>query len=73
MRPKTRFTYRKELNMKVRMYKLIQEIVDSGIESGYQYACKHTENPHPDTIKHCIEQYIMQGFDEHFTFEHEEL
>ena len=45
MRPKTRFTYRKELNMKVRMYKLIQEIVDSGIESGYQYACKHTENP----------------------------
>ena len=72
MRPKTRFTYRKELNMKVRMYKLIQEIVDSGIESGYQYACKHTENPHPDTIKHCIERYIMQGFDETFQFDQEE-
>lgn len=58
--------------MKVRMYKLIQEIVDSGIESGYQYACKHTENPHPDTIKHCIERYIMQGFDEAFEFDMEE-
>ena len=54
------------------MYKLIQEIVDSGIESGYQYACKHTENPHPDTIKHCIERYIMQGFDEAFEFDQEE-
>lgn len=50
--------------MKVKMYKLIQEIVESGIESGYKYACKHTENPHPDTIKHCIKQYIMKGFDE---------
>lgn len=58
--------------MKVRMYKLIQEIVDSGIESGYQYSCKHTENPHPDTIKQCIEQYIMQGFDEYFEFDQEE-
>lgn len=55
--------------MKVKMYKLIQDIVDSGIESGYQYACKHTENPHPDTIKHCIERYIMQGFDETFEFD----
>ena len=54
--------------MKVKMYKLIQEIVDSGIEAGYNYAHKHTPTPHEDTIKHCIEQYIMQGFDEAFEF-----
>jgi len=59
--------------MKVKMYKLIQEIVESGIDAGYLRAHKHTDTPIEETIKHCIEQYIMQGFDEHFTFEHEEL
>ena len=58
--------------MKVKMYKLIQEIVESGIDAGYLRAHKHTDYPIEETIKHCIEQYIMQGFDEHFTFEHEE-
>jgi len=59
--------------MKVKMYKLIQEIVESGIDAGYLRAHKHTDTPIEETIKHCIEQYIMNGFDEHFTFEHEEL
>ena len=59
--------------MKVKMYKLIQEIVESGVDAGYHRAHKHTDTPIEETIKHCIEQYIMNGFDEHFTFEHEEL
>jgi len=59
--------------MKVKMYKLIQEIVESGVDAGYLRAHKHTDTPIEETIKHCIEQYIMNGFDEHFTFEHEEL
>jgi len=58
--------------MKVKIHKLIQEIVESGIESGYNRAHKHTDAPTEETIKHCIEEYIMNGFDEHFTFEHEE-
>ena len=58
--------------MKVRMYKLIQEIVESGIDAGYTRAHKHTDTPIEETIKHCIEQYIMNGFDETFEFEHEE-
>ncbi len=58
--------------MKVKMYKLIQEIVESGTESGYNRAHKHTDSPNPDTIKNCIEQYILQGFDEVFEFDQEE-
>ena len=59
--------------MKVKMYKLIQEIVESGVDAGYHRAHKHTDTPIAETIKHCIEEYIMNGFDEHFIFEHEEL
>lgn len=58
--------------MKVKMYKLIQEIVESGIESGYNRAHKHTDSPIPETIKHCIEQHILQGFDEVFEFDRED-
>jgi len=59
--------------MKVKMYKLIQEIVESGIDAGYLRAHKHTDTPIEETIKHCIEQYIMQGFDETFKFDSEEF
>lgn len=55
--------------MKVRMYKLIQQIVDSGTESGYNRAHKHTDTPCDETIKQCIGQHIMQGFDEAFEFD----
>lgn len=59
--------------MKVKMYPLIERIVEEGIDAGYLRAHKHTDKPIEETIKHCIEQYIMQGFDEMFTFEQEEL
>ena len=58
--------------MRIKIYQLIEQIVEQGTEAGYNYSCKHTDNPHPDTIKHCIEQYIMQGFDEYFEFANEE-
>ena len=59
--------------MKVKMYKLIQEIVESGVDAGYNRAHKHTDIPIEETIKHCIEEYIMNGFDEHFTFDQEDI
>ena len=59
--------------MKVKMYTLIERLVDESVEAGWQYAHKHTDSPTEDTIKHCIEQYIMLGFDEVFQFDQEEL
>ena len=58
--------------MKVKMYTLIERLVDESIEAGWQYAHKHTDAPTEDTIKHCIQRYIMLGFDETFQFDQEE-
>jgi len=59
--------------MQVKMYQLIERLIDESIEAGWQYAHKHTDYPTEDTIKHCIAQYIMLGFDETFEFDQEEL
>lgn len=58
--------------MRIKMYELIEKIVEQGTEAGYNRAHKHTDTPNEATIKQCIEQYIMQGFDEFFTFDLEE-
>ena len=58
--------------MKVKMYPLIERLVEEGIDAGYLRAHKHTDTPIEETIKHCIEQYIMNGFDETFEFDQEE-
>ena len=58
--------------MQVKMYQLIERLIDEGIEAGWQSAHKHTDSPTEDTIKHCIEQYIMLGFDEVFQFDQED-
>lgn len=58
--------------MKVKMYPLIEQIVEQGINAGYFSAHKHTDTPIEETIKSCIAQYIMQGFDEAFEFDLEE-
>jgi len=54
------------------MYKLIEEIVGQGTDAGYLRAHKHTDTPDEETIKNCIEQYIMNGFDGYFEFDTEE-
>jgi len=58
--------------MKVKMYPLIEQIVEQGIGAGWNRAHKHTDTPIEETIKQCIYQYIMQGFDEAFEFDLEE-
>ena len=59
--------------MKIKMYPLIERIVEEGTEAGYNRAHKHTDSPIEETIKHCIEQYIMQGFNEYFEFADEDI
>ena len=59
--------------MRIKIYQLIEQIVQTGTEAGYDRAHKHTDTPNESTIKQCIEQYIMQGFDEYFEFNNEEL
>ncbi len=58
--------------MKVKMYQLIEQIVNSGIHAGYAKAHKHTDYPNESAIKLCLAEYIMQGFDEYFEFDQEE-
>ncbi|MDB4278730.1 hypothetical protein N9917_03940 [Deltaproteobacteria bacterium] len=58
--------------MKIKMYPLIERIVEEGTEAGYNRAHKHTDSPIEETIKQCIHQYIMNGFDEAFEFKLEE-
>tara|TARA_B110000977_G_scaffold189928_1_gene260099 strand:+ start:625 stop:804 length:180 start_codon:yes stop_codon:yes gene_type:complete len=57
--------------MKVKMYPLIERLVDEGIEAGWNRAHKHTDAPVEETIKNCIQEYIMNGFDEAFEFNQE--
>jgi hypothetical protein len=59
--------------MKIKMYPLIERIVEEGIDAGWNRAHKHTEEPYGDAIKYHIHSYIMQGFDEYFEFNNEEL
>jgi hypothetical protein len=58
--------------MRLKTYQLIERIVEEGADAGYNRAHKHTDTPNEATIKQCIEQYIMQGFDEYFEFSEEE-
>tara|TARA_B110000902_G_scaffold92916_1_gene110216 strand:+ start:2817 stop:2996 length:180 start_codon:yes stop_codon:yes gene_type:complete len=59
--------------MKIKMYPLIEQIVESGVEAGYTRAHKHTDTPNEETIKQCIHQYVMSGFDEAFEFDQEDI
>ena len=59
--------------MKLKVYPLIERIVETGIDSGWNRAHKHTDTPIEETIKSCIEEYILQGFDEYFEFNSEHI
>ena len=59
--------------MRIKIYQLIEQIVQTGTEAGYDRAHKHTDTPNEATIKQCIEQYIMNGFDEYFEFAEDDI
>lgn len=54
------------------MYSLMERIVEEGIDAGWNRAHKHTDTPIEETVKSCIEEYIMNGFDEYFDFDKED-
>ena len=55
--------------MKIKVYPLIERIVEEGIAAGWNRAHKHTDTPDEYTITNCIAEYIMNGFDEAFEFD----
>ena len=59
--------------MQVKVYPIIERLIEEGVEAGWNRAHKHTDSPTEDTIKHCIERYIMLGFDEAFEFNSENI
>tara|TARA_R110000796_G_scaffold94025_1_gene198733 strand:- start:42 stop:221 length:180 start_codon:yes stop_codon:yes gene_type:complete len=59
--------------MKVKMYPLIEQIVESGIDAGWRRAHKLYETPDSDRTMDTIQQYIMHGFNEAFKFDQEEV
>ena len=59
--------------MKVKMYPLIERLVEEGIDAGWNRAHKHAGEPYGDAIKDTIHRYIMQGFDEAFEFDQEDM
>lgn len=54
---------------KVKVYKLLNECVEKGIDAGWNKAHKHTDTPSEDLIKEQIENYIMNEISEYFDFE----
>ena len=59
--------------MRLKTYQLIERIVEEGTQAGYDRAHKHTDTPIEETIRSCIEEYIMNGFDEYFNFTDEDI
>tara|TARA_R110000803_G_C11884645_1_gene310186 strand:+ start:642 stop:818 length:177 start_codon:yes stop_codon:yes gene_type:complete len=58
--------------MRIKHFKLIDQIIDSGIEGGWNRAHKHTDTPNEETIKNCIHDSIMLAFEDLFVFEQQD-
>lgn len=54
--------------MTPRTYRLVVECVESGIETGYRRAHKHTDTPSPEAIQEQIYDAVMANFNEWFDF-----
>ena len=56
-------------NLKVNVYKILEDSIEIGIEGGWNKAHKHTDTPTPDLIKEQILHYIMLQISENFQFD----
>jgi hypothetical protein len=54
--------------LRVNVYKILNDCVEQGIEAGYIRAHKHTDTPSEELIKQEIERYIMLNISENFIF-----
>lgn len=50
------------------MRKLLETCIDDGMMSGINRAFKHSDNPNPEYIVQCMNEYIWLEIDEYFLF-----
>lgn len=55
--------------MKANEYKVVEDCVKRGIDTGYRRAFKHTDEPLEENIKMNIEEAVMLEICEYFKFE----
>lgn len=55
--------------MKANMHKILEHVVDVGIELGWRRAHKHTDAPSAELIKNSIEQAIWDELYEWIVFD----
>jgi hypothetical protein len=54
---------------KIRLYPLIDETVENGVDYGWNRAHKHTDTPSEEVIKDAIHQAVMSALCELIDFE----
>ena len=57
--------------LKVDVYRVLNDCVEAGIEGGWNKAHKHTNTPTENEIKTQIEHYIMLQLSDYFKFDDE--
>ena len=50
------------------MRKLLETCIDDGMMAGINRAFKHSDNPNPEYIVQCMNEYIWLEIDEYFLF-----
>jgi hypothetical protein len=58
--------------MKPKLYKILTDCIDTGIEYGWNRAHKHTDQPSVDILKGNIAEAIMLEISENFSFEEDD-
>ena len=56
-------------SLKVNVYKVLEDCVQKGIQSGYNKAHKHTNKPSEDELLNQIEHYVMLEICDMFEFD----
>ena len=55
--------------MKVKIERVIEDCLSTGIKLGWNRAHKHVENPNEEFVKDTIHDCIMEQFYDYFTFD----
>jgi len=57
--------------MKPKIYTILGQAVEEGVQRGYYRAFKHVEDPSPEAIIESIDFAVMASILEYFTFDSE--
>lgn len=55
--------------LKVNVYSVLEDCIETGIDGGFNKAHKHTDNPTEQQLKEEILRYIMLQISEKFVFD----